>query len=629
MAPRQSFIIDFDSTLVRVEALDELAALCLKGRPGADAVLRRFREITEKGMAGELAFDESLRRRLALIRPTRRHLAALTRLLSKSVTRSFARNKAFFKRFGRDVYVVSGGFREYMLPVLTRLGIPEDHVFGNTFVFAGDAVAGFDEANPLCKDDGKAAVARSLGLEGEVFVIGDGWTDWRMKEAVPGSRFVAFTENVSRPTVLAKADAAAGSLDEFLFSRALPMTLSYPKSRIKVLLLDNVSAAAAALLKEEGYSVEAVPRSLSGRELAARLKDVHLLGVRSGTRIDEECLAGAERLLAVGVFAIGTNNVDLAACTRRGMPVFNAPFSSARSVAELVVGETVMLLRRVFEKSSRLHAGAWDKGHADSYEVRGKSLGIIGYGNIGSQVSVLAEALGMRVLYFDIEDTLALGNARKCRSLAEVLRRSDVVTVHVDGRAANTGLIGERQLRMMKPGAYLINSSRGKVVDLAALAKALKSGRLRGAAVDVFPKEPRSNDERLSCELRGIPQAILTPHIGGSTMEAQENIARFVTERVFSYVNNGDTLHSVNFPQVKLPRLVKSHRFLHIHRNVYGMLSRLNTVFADHRINIEGQYLKTNDEIGYVITDIRADYDLGVLRALRELPGTIRFRVLY
>ncbi|MBI5883371.1 MAG: phosphoglycerate dehydrogenase [Elusimicrobia bacterium] len=630
MAEKRIFIIDFDSTFIQVEALDELAARCLKGRPGAEATLQRFREITEKGMKGEIPFSESLRRRLGLIRPDRKHLASLTRFLKRRVTRSFARNKDFFKKFGRDIYVVSGGFKDYMLPVLTPMGIPADHIFGNTFVFdEAGSVAGFDEKNPLCRDDGKAVVVRGLGLTGDISIIGDGWTDWEMKGACPGSRFVAFTENASRGSVSGKADAVARSFDEFLFTRGLPMRLSYPKSRIKALLLDNVSSQAAALLKDEGYSVEALPRSLPEPELAERLKDVHLLGIRSGTRIGEKGLAGAGRLLAVGVFAIGTNNVDLGACLRRGVAVFNAPFSSTRSVAELVVGEIVMLLRRVFERSAKLHFGVWDKGHAGCYEVRGKTLGIIGYGNIGSQVSVLAEALGMRVLYHDVEDTMALGNARKCRSMGEVLRKSDVVTVHVDGRAANEGLIAEREIRAMRPGAYLVNSSRGKIVDLAAAARALRSGRLGGAAVDVFPEEPRSNDEKFSCELAGMRSAILTPHIGGSTMEAQENIARFVTERVFSYVNNGDTLHSVNFPQVKLPRLVKSHRFLHIHRNVPGMLSRINTVFADHRINIEGQYLKTNEDIGYAITDICAKYDQGVMKALRRIPGTIRFRALY
>ena len=279
-----------------------------------------------------------------------------------------------------------------------------------------------------------------------------------------------------------------------------------------------------------------------------------------------------------------------------------------------MVGEIVMLLRRVFERSAKLHAGVWDKGHAGCYEVRGKALGIIGYGNIGSQVSVLAEALGMRVLYYDVEDTMSLGNARKCRSMGEVLRKSDVVTIHVDGRASNERLISEREIRVMRPGACLVNSSRGRIVDLAAVARALRSGRLGGAAVDVFPEEPRSNDEKFACELAGMRSAILTPHIGGSTMEAQENIARFVTERVFSYINNGDTLHSVNFPQVKLPRLLKSHRFLHVHRNVPGMLSRINTS-SPTTASTSGPHLKTNEDIGYAITDICAKLRPGVMKA--------------
>ncbi|MBI5208597.1 MAG: phosphoglycerate dehydrogenase [Elusimicrobia bacterium] len=630
MPEEKYFIIDFDSTFTQVEALDELATISLRGRPDREQAGRRVRELTRLGMEGKIPFGASLARRLRLLRADRRHIDALIGRLKKRITKSVARNREFFRKYAGNIYVVSGGFREFMLPVLAPLGIPEANVFGNTFVFdQRGRVVGFDKSNPLCQDGGKARQVERLGLRGDVCIIGDGKTDHEMKKACPGSRFFAFTENVRREAAVRHADSVAPSFDEFLYANKLPTALSYPKNRIKVLLLEGVSPEAVSQMREEGYSVESLPQSLPDGQLAARLADVHILGIRSRTQIGEASLAEARRLLCMGVFCIGTNNVDLGACTRKATAVFNAPFSSTRSVAEMTVGEIVMLVRGIFDKSTRLHAGTWDKSPQGAFEVRGKKLGIVGYGNIGSQVSILAEGLGMDVLYYDVADKLALGNARKCRSMMEVLKKADVVTIHVDGGPMNDGLIGEKEFRAMKPGSSFLNLSRGRVVDLAALARCLKAGRLRGAAIDVFPEEPRGNGQGFVSELQGMPQAILTPHIGGSTIEAQENIARFVTDRVIGFVNSGDTLHSVNFPQLRLPRVAKSHRFLHIHKNVPGMLSQINTVFSDHRINIEGQYLKTNDEIGYVITDICAKYDEGVMAALKLIPGTIRFRVLY
>ncbi|MBI5239049.1 MAG: phosphoglycerate dehydrogenase [Elusimicrobia bacterium] len=397
----------------------------------------------------------------------------------------------------------------------------------------------------------------------------------------------------------------------------------------RALLLENIHPDAARRLADAGFAVSARPAAPSASALAGSLRGISLLGVRSRTKVTASVLAAAPDLLAVGCFCVGTDNVDLAAARDRGVAVFNAPYSNTRSVAELVVGELVMLMRRACDKSRLLHQGVWDKSAAGCREVRGKTLGIIGYGNIGGQVGILAEALGMRVLYYDLVDKLSLGNAARCRSQAEVLRRSDAVTLHVDDAPENAGLIGERQLAAMPRGAFLINASRGRVVDIPALARALRRGRLGGAAVDVFPTEPEGNGKGFRSPLQGLPNVILTPHIGGSTAEAQRNIAADVSEKLHRYVHLGDTYYSVSLPQVQLPVLRRCHRILHIHRNVPGVMSQINTVLAGHGINITGQYLETNEKVGYAITDIARRYDRAVLRALEGIRETIRLRVLF
>ncbi len=404
---------------------------------------------------------------------------------------------------------------------------------------------------------------------------------------------------------------------------------SYPKNKIKVLLLENIHADAAKTFAAEGYPIKTVDKALDEAELARELADVLILGIRSKTKITGRVLAAAPRLLAIGAFCIGTNQINLAECDKKGIAVFNAPYSNSRSVVELALGEILMLLRRVFNKSEKLHAGVWDKSAAGSFEARGKRLGILGYGNIGSQLSVLAEALGMEVYFYDIEEKLALGNAKRCKTLAELLRKSDVVSLHVDGRAENKNLIGEKELAHMRPGSYFVNISRGNVVNLDALARHLKAGHIAGAAVDVFPEEPKSNTESLVSPLQGLPNVILTPHIGGSTEEAQKNIAGYVAGRIIDFVNTGDTSMSVNLPNVRLPLLKKVHRIIHIHENIPGMLARINEIFAAHKINIAGQYLKTTEMIGYTITDIDSNHGNEVIAALKAVPHTIKARILY
>jgi D-3-phosphoglycerate dehydrogenase len=412
----------------------------------------------------------------------------------------------------------------------------------------------------------------------------------------------------------------------------MPDRLSLAKDKIRVLLLEGVNDSAVSLLQGEGYmNVTRLPRALSGGALREALEGVHLLGIRSRTQLTADVFAGAGRLIGVGCFSVGTNQVDLGAARIRGVPVFNAPFSNTRSVAELVIGEIVMLLRRIFPRSTGGHAGRWDKSATNSHEVRGKTLGIIGYGNIGTQLSTLAEAMGMRVIFHDQTDKLRHGNTKPAGSLTELLEQSDVVSLHVPETPATHGMIGKAEIHAMKKGGYLINNSRGTVVDLEALAHALRAGHLRGAAIDVFPEEPATASEPFRTPLQGLENVILTPHIGGSTEEAQERIGAEVARKLVDYSDTGSTVGAVNFPQVLLPPRPVGTRYMHVHRNVPGMLGRLNETFSRRHFNIAAQYLQTDGELGYVVVDadVPAAKSAALLEAMRRLEGTIRARLLY
>ncbi|HSX08792.1 MAG TPA: phosphoglycerate dehydrogenase [Candidatus Saccharimonadales bacterium] len=441
--------------------------------------------------------------------------------------------------------------------------------------------------------------------------------------------FFAFCENVQRKGVAAKADNIIKSFDELLFYYKLPRSQSYPTSKMKVLLLENINETAFEKFLEEGYKVEKIGKSLSEKELLEKIVDVSLLGIRSKTEITQKVINHANKLLAIGAFCIGTNQIDLSTAGEKGIAVFNAPYSNTRSVVELVLGEIIMLYRNVFDKSRDLHNGKWNKSAKGSFEIRGKKLGIIGYGNIGTQVSVLAENLGMQVYFYDVVEKLALGNAKKCQTLQELLEICDVITVHVDGAKTNKQLIAKNEFARMKDGVIFLNISRGHVVDIDALSAAIKIGKIAGCAVDVFPKEPKSNDEVFISPLQGMPNVILTPHIGGSTEEAQKNIGEFVSERLLDYVNTGSTTLSVNFPTLSLPAQRDTHRYIHIHDNTPGILAQINTVLAKKNVNIEGQYLKTNQQIGYVITDVNKTNDEKLIKSLTKIKGTIKVRVLY
>jgi D-3-phosphoglycerate dehydrogenase len=408
----------------------------------------------------------------------------------------------------------------------------------------------------------------------------------------------------------------------------MTVTAALPQGSLRALLLENIHAEAVSLLAETGAHVERLNRALDERELAQRLAGVQLLGIRSKTDVSAAVLDAAPELLAVGAFCIGTNQIDLTAASERGIAVFNAPFSNTRSVVELALAEIIALTRRLTQKSTDMHAGVWDKSAAGAHEIRGRRLGIVGYGNIGAQLSVLAESLGMSVSFYDTADKLALGNARGCASLGELLSSSDVVTLHVDGRPGNADMFGEDQFGQMRRGALFLNLSRGFLVDHVALRRHLESGHLAGAAVDVFPVEPNGQGDEFVSELRGLPNVILTPHIGGSTEEAQQDIGRYVAGKLRDFVAEGSSTMSVNLPHLQLPERPDTHRIVHLHRNVPGVLATINGLLAENKVNIEGQLLGTRGELGYVITDVAVDYPAELGRHLASLPDTVRLRIV-
>ena len=410
----------------------------------------------------------------------------------------------------------------------------------------------------------------------------------------------------------------------------MSQTTSLDKSKIKILLLEGVHQSAVDTFNKHGYTnIEFLTGSLPEAELIERVKDVHFIGIRSRTQLTENVFEAAQKLVAVGCFCIGTNQVNLEAATMRGVAVFNAPFSNTRSVAELVIAEAILLLRGVAEKNAKAHRGEWQKSAKNSYEIRGKKLGIVGYGSIGSQLSVIAEALGMDVYFYDVVTKLPLGNATQVDSMKELLNISDIVSLHVPETPATKDMMGEAQFAEMKQGSIFLNAARGTVVVIDALCDALKSGRVIGAAIDVFPVEPRTNDDEFISPLREFDNVILTPHVGGSTMEAQENIGYEVSEKLIKYSDNGSSITSVNFPEVALPEHPSVHRLLHVHNNVPGIMTAINSVFSEHSINISGQYLQTNEKVGYVVVDVDADCSQVALHNLKQIEGTIRCRRLF
>lgn len=623
-------IIDFDSTFIKVEAFDILAEIVLHGIDNKEKILKNMSEITVQGMEGTLGIGESIKRRLHILKFNKNDIVKLVEKLNQLISTSVLRNRDFFKNYNKQIYIVSSGFREYIVPVVQQFGIEENHVLANTFIYdANDNIIGLDETNPLAHNKGKVLVVASLNFKKNIVVIGDGFTDFEIRKDGVANLFYAFTENVNREVISSKADKIIASFDEFLYLNNIPISTSYPKSKIKVLLLENINFTAVKSFSNEGFQIESLKGSLSEDELIEKIKDISVLGIRSKTIISKNILDNAPRLMSIGAFCIGTNQIALDYATLKGVSVFNAPYSNTRSVVELVIGEIIAIYRKLIIKNNKLHNGIWDKTSDNCFEIRGKTLGIVGYGNIGSQLSVLAESLGLQVCYFDVIERLPLGNVKKCNSLEELLECSDIVSLHVDGRKENSILIGAKELSIMKENSVLINLSRGHIVDLDALVNNLASDKFLGVAIDVFPIEPKNNQEKFIHKLTEFERVILTPHIGGSTQEAQFNIGDFVSKKIINYINIGDTTQSVNFPNIQLPILKDAHRLIHIHKNVPGILAQINKIFAENDINVLWQSLKTNENIGYIITDINKDFDKNIVNQLKKINHTIYARVLY
>ena len=548
MRTEQYLFIDFDSTFISSETLDELAKITLADHPKREIITQKIAEITRLGMEGKLPFNKSLEKRMRLLSPKKHHIDRLTKVLKTQITASVRRNKMFFRQNAGRIYIISGGFKEIIAPIVQEYGIAENHILANNFVYDRKGeISGYDSKNPLAQKNGKVKAARRLKLSGDITVIGDGYTDYQMKALGVANRFVALTENVFRESVATKADEVIATFDDFLYEAKNSDTYSYPKAKIQVVLLENIDNLAVKLFEKEGYQVSYYEKSLSEDELGPRLAEAHILGIRSRTYVTPSLLRQAQRLLSIGAYCIGTNQIDLTETSRRGIAAFNAPYSNTRSVVELVIGEILMLIRAIPEKNNEMHRGVWHKSAKGQNEVRGKTIGIVGYGNIGSQLSVIAEALGMQVLFYDKVEKLALGNAKRCRTLVELLKKSDIVTLHIDGSPDNKNFITDRQFRLMKTGVIFLNLSRGFVVDIPSLVKHIKTGKIRGAAVDVFPKEPKGADEPFVSQLQNLPNVILTPHIGGSTLEAQHNIAEFVTGKIIDFINNNNRVLVGNY----------------------------------------------------------------------------------
>lgn len=615
-------IIDFDSTFMKVEGLEELAEIVLKNSPDQERIVNEIKAITDLGMDGKIGFNESLTRRLNLLRVNQEHLDKLVRRLKRKVSDSFSRNKAFFKKFKGRIYIISNGFKDFIDPVVQPYGIDSAHVLANTFVYDEDGwVIGFDQNNELAHSKGKSKKLKKLDLDGEIMVIGDAYTDFEMVEAGIAHKFFMFTENVLRESILDKADHVTPSFDEFLYVNQMPRALSYPKNRIKVLLQGGLDEQVKSAFAAEGYQVEVGPAELEGEAFLRQLKDASILGIRAQTEVNPEVLKQTNRLMAIGLFDTGTGRVDLEACADFGVTVFNAPYTNTRSQVELAIGYMIMLMRQV-----PVYINAGEKAETvPSHEIRGRKLGIIGYGHAGSQLSVLAEAFGMDVYYYDMIDKPPIGNATKCHTLKELLRKVEIVAIHVDDRPENTGFFDKAAFKAMNKNSILIDLSHGHAVDKKALVKHLKSGKVLGAAIDAFP----NGEEEDWAALRQFQNVILTPNIAGQTAEAQKETAAFVPTKVIDYINTGNTSESLNFPELQLPTLKNAHRLIHIHHNKPGVLANIDSVMAKHNINILGQYLKTNDQIGYVIVDINKKYDKKVLKDLKQVKHTIKFRILY
>lgn len=593
------FIIDFDSTFTQVEAMEELAAISLKNDPEKEAIIEQIKHLTDLAMDGKMPFNKSLKARIALLSAKKYHLNMLVNKLRKKVSPSFARNKEFFKKYQGRILIVSGGFKEFIAPVVKSFFIDEDCIYANTFIYdKKNNIIGSDEENPLAQEGGKVKLLKQLKLKGQVIAIGDGYTDYQMRESGMAEQFFAFTENIARERVLAKADYIAPSLDEILYKMKLPMALSYPKSRINAVLLGKETFATAPYFKLEGYNV--IKRDSLSNKALADLKNASI--IVSSLKQEITDLNNFPKLISLAVWGNNNQQFNANIAQQMAVPIFSSPYANTRSVVELGLGFMFQLSRQT------------------NTELRGKKIGIIGYGNAGSLMGVLAQNLGMDVLYFDEKDRAPLGNAIACKSVTDLLKKSNYVVV-LQSKNAGT-ILAEKELKQMQPNASLINLSYDDSIEVQSALKLVQQKKLFGFAMDF-------QQEENYLKLKQNNQIIATLNQRNNTLETQQNIASFTCEKIIQYINTGNISRSLNFPDIQLPALQGSHRFIHIHQNKPGLLAKINAVLAKHKINITGQYLKTNETLGYVITDVSKKYDNEVISELKKIEATIKFRVIY
>lgn len=625
---KKTFIFDFDSTFIQCESFDVLTKVCVDSAPNADAIQETGHALTEAAMTGRMSYQESLQQRIELLDISSEALTQTITLLKNKITPSFLRNKAFFEENADDIYIISGAFVEIVWPIVATFGLKREQVFGNRLLYDFEGnIKGYDRYYPLAQDQGKVKLVHQLGLKGDLTIIGDGYNDYELKEAELAKTFIAFTENVRREPVIEMADAVIDSLEGFFITCSINFKAK-PQTIKRVLLLENIHPNVTQYFESQGYEVETKPQALSEADLIKALPGVTVLGIRSKTQLNAKVLSAANDLEAIGAFCIGTNQIDLTACIQQGIAVFNAPYSNTRSVVELALAEMILLNRRVFPLAQKLRQGEWCKSSAGAHEIRGKTLGLIGYGHIGSQLSIVAEALGMQVLFYDIADKLPLGNAKPCDSLEQLLENADIISLHMDGREDNHAIINKAAFDRMKPGTIFLNLSRDFLVDEKALLEAMQDKRLGGLALDVYPNEPLKSKSTFKTPFTAFENTLLTPHIGGSTEEAQSHIGQYVAQHLMDYLSMGHTMGSVNFPQMLLPSTPFSERVIHIHKNVPGILAEINACFSKLNINIVGQLLKTNEAVGFVITDFSQELSKADIKHLEEIPNTLCVRCI-
>lgn len=598
------FIIDFDSTFTQVEAMEELAAISLKNDPDKDLLVEKIKQLTDLAMEGKMPFPKSLKARIALLSAKRYHLQMLVNRLRKRVSVSFARNKKFFKAYQGQILIVSGGFKEFIEPVVKPYGIEPDCVFANTFTYdSKNNIVGADETNFLSMEQGKVKLLKHLKLKGRVIAIGDGFTDYELFASGVAQEFFAFTENIARPSVLNVANRVASSLDEILYQEKLPMAISYPKSRIKAVLWGEDCYEAETELKKEGYQVRKVPSNAPEKDLL-EIQQAQLVVFHPALPYKKVLQQKNPRQLATAVWGELNDKEFSSFLAKSGTGLIASSYAHTRSVLELSM---LMMLNLFREKQE---------------ELPGKTLGIVGYGHSGSLLSVMAAHLGMNVVYYDKDNRPPLGNAIMQKTIQDVFRKADCVILVTGRRYLGNFYVGSKEIKQMKPGSLLINLGYDECLDLSAINDAISKGKLGGFAMDCL-------SEKTFKKIKGWNNTYATLNERLNTRQTKMNIAAAVCEGLIDFVNTGSTSSCQNFPRLNLPPLQTGHRFIHIHKNVPGVLAEINSILAKSKANISGQYLKTNEEIGYVITDVDKKYSEHVLEELKQVPSTIRFRVLY